>query len=80
MYVCMCNPFTDKDVSNHLLTLGCKTTLGKTYQACSGGAKMNCGSCSCELKKMVDTHNNALTIENISDNMQKTLQDAKETV
>ncbi len=65
MYLCLCNPFTDKDVAAHLSVSG-KCSMKSVYSACSGGEKMNCGNCACELKSMVDTHNNALTISEIS--------------
>ncbi len=71
MYICICNPFTDKDVKKHLNTHGEKTTVSKVYSACSGGEKMNCGNCACDLKSMVIHHNNAMTIETISDKMEQ---------
>lgn len=61
MYVCLCNPFTDRDVKAALDTLcpGKKTT-GAVYKACTGGAKPCCGSCVCVLKEMVTNHNASL--------------------
>ncbi len=80
MYICICNPFTDKDVQKHLSACGQKTTPGRVYSACSGGEKVNCGNCTCMLKDMVDHHNNTLTIQEISGEMIKTALPEKETV
>jgi len=68
MYVCICNPFTDKDVQKHLDTdtPHQRTKIKDVYKSCSGGEEMNCGTCACTLKKMVDTHNNAITISELS--------------
>lgn len=74
MYVCLCNPFTDKDVAAHLSASG-KSTIKSVYSACSGGEKMNCGNCACDLKSMVDTHNNTLTISDLSKKMDQALED-----
>ncbi len=79
MYICLCNPFTDKDVQEHLGDTG-KTTVKEVYAACSGGESMNCCSCACEMKAIVDTHNNALTINALSDQMQKIADTTKEPV
>jgi len=80
MYICICNPFTDKDVTNHLGTSNTKTSVKQVYAACSGGEKMNCGTCACDLKSMVDQHNNALTIGHINNQMEKITAKEKETV
>lgn len=83
MYVCICNPFTDKDVTKHLESHGQKTTVSRVYSACTEGEKMNCGNCACDLKTMVAHHNNALTIETLSDKMEKVIpanQKIEETV
>ncbi|MGN7438719.1 MAG: (2Fe-2S)-binding protein [Alcanivorax sp.] len=80
MYVCICNPFTDEDVQQHLDERCCKSTVEDTYTACSGGESMNCCSCMPAIKKMVDTHNNKLTIEALSDQMEQITQHTKETV
>lgn len=61
MYVCLCNPFTDRDVKAALedksLT---RKTAGTIYKACSGGQKPCCGSCVCMLKEMVANHEASL--------------------
>lgn len=60
MYICLCNPFTDKDVKTALEdTSTGRKTPGKVYKACSGGQKPCCGTCICMLKDMVANHNAA---------------------
>ncbi len=78
MYVCICNPFTDKDVNAYLVTKTGKTNTKDVYTACSDGESMNCGTCACELKKMVDTHNNTQTIKALSDTLDKITLQTKE--
>ncbi len=56
MYVCMCNPFTDKDVKNALQDDSVKKSAAHVYKACSGGQSPCCGSCVCMVKDMVATH------------------------
>lgn len=56
MYVCMCNPFTDKDVKNALNDSRVKKSAAHVYKACSGGEKPCCGSCVCMVKDMVAAH------------------------
>ncbi len=80
MYVCLCNPFTDKDVAKHLDQNIGKARVKDVYAACSGGENMNCGTCACTLKDIVDTHNNTITICDISDNMTKAAMTQKEPV
>lgn len=67
MYVCLCNPFTDRDVKAALDTLcpGEKKTAGAVYKACTGGQKPCCGSCVCVLKEMVANHNNAASLADV---------------
>lgn len=62
MYVCLCNPFTDRDVKAALEGpfLGRKKTAGAVYKACTGGQKPCCGSCVCTLKEMVADHEASL--------------------
>ena len=80
MYICMCNPFTDTDVRNHLDTTKKSARVKDVYAACSGGSSINCGTCIPELKTIVDTHNNTLTIGELSDQMQKATNKNKESV
>ena len=54
MYVCLCNPFTDKDVKEVLKQDHVKKTPAHIYKEASGGAKPCCGSCICTIREMVD--------------------------
>lgn len=66
MYVCLCNPFTDRDVKAALeAPCAGKKTTASVYKACSGGQKPCCGSCVCVLKEMVANHNNAATLDDM---------------
>jgi len=56
MFVCLCHPFSDKKVKEHLDTHG-RSTVAKTYSACSGGENPNCCQCLETLKDIVKTHN-----------------------
>jgi bacterioferritin-associated ferredoxin len=58
MYVCLCNPFTDKDVANVLRDASVRKTTAHVYKACAGGEKPCCGSCLCVIKDMVAHHQN----------------------
>lgn len=78
MYICLCNPFTDKDVKRHLNDVGEHVQAKDVYRACSGGKSMNCGTCSCELKAIVKDHNNNITISELSDGMRKVTDTEKE--
>lgn len=74
MYICLCNPFSDHDVREHLETLDEPARVGDVYKSCSGGAGFHCGSCACALKKMVDAHNNTLTVQRLSDDIARVAQ------
>ena len=80
MYVCLCNPFTDRDVKEHLETLCDCARVKDVYTACSGGEAMNCGSCACALKQMVDHHNNTRSINTISINLKKAVYNLEDAV
>lgn len=58
MYVCLCNPFTDKDVAAALKDSSVRKTPAQVYKACSGGEKPCCGTCLCVVRDMVANHNN----------------------
>ena len=61
MYICMCNPFTDKDLNNALNDEKVRNKAASLYKTCSGGEKPNCGNCICEINERIDAHNhNAL--------------------
>lgn len=62
MYVCLCNPFSDKKVSKHLEGQGDKKArVADVYSNCSGGETPNCCQCLETLKDMVKTHNSRIT-------------------
>lgn len=53
MYVCCCNPFTDRDVKAVIGSGATKNTPGQIYKACTGGKKPNCGNCVCMIKDIM---------------------------
>ena len=57
MYVCLCNPFTDKDVDTALNDENIKNKASSVYKACSGGQQPCCGTCICEIRDRIDAHN-----------------------
>lgn len=57
MYICLCNPFTDKDLDGALKDENIKKKASHIYRACSGGEKPCCGSCICEIQERLDAHN-----------------------
>ena len=61
MWVCLCNPFSDKTVKKHLSDKGSACTVAKTYSACSGGETPNCCQCLETLKDIVQDHNKTIT-------------------
>lgn len=63
MYICLCNPFTDKDVQSYLGACPGKASVSEVYKCCSGGENPNCCSCIATLKTIVRDHNNALTVQ-----------------
>ena len=69
MYVCSCNPFTDKDVKNALENPDVRNTPAQIYKACSGGMGPNCGTCLCMVKDMIVDHQSALGVQKIIEEM-----------
>lgn len=61
MFVCLCHPFSDKKVKAHLDENG-RSTVSKTYSACTGGEKPNCCQCLETLKDIVKDHNKTATV------------------
>lgn len=57
MYICMCNPFSDKAVREHLAAKDGKARVSEVYGACSDGEKPNCCRCLQTLKEIVTAHN-----------------------
>ncbi|PZQ47887.1 MAG: hypothetical protein DI551_02680 [Micavibrio aeruginosavorus] len=64
MYVCLCNPFTDKDVQKALEAPEIRNTPAQIYKACAGTGP-NCGSCLCTVKSMIVDHQSALGVQKI---------------
>ena len=60
MMICICNPFSDKKVREHLNSGGC-CKVSSVYTACSDGQKPQCCTCLETLKDMVKAHNNTVT-------------------
>lgn len=74
MYICLCNPFSDEDVKNHLQNIGDeKANYKDVYKACTDGKDFNCGTCACTIKEVVDKHNSVLTIKHLEKEMVKTI-------
>lgn len=57
MYICLCNPFTDKDLDGALKNDAVRKRTSDVYKACTGGEKPCCGSCICEVRDRIDAHN-----------------------
>lgn len=62
MYICMCNPFTDKDLDGALKNEAICNKASALYKACSGGENPNCGNCICEIKGRIDAHNSQILL------------------
>lgn len=60
MLICLCHPFSDKKVKEHLESSNGKSSMSKTYGACSGGNAPQCCSCLETLKDMVKSHNKSV--------------------
>lgn len=58
MYICSCNPFTDKDLDSALKDDKVLKKASHVYKACSGGQKPCCGTCLCEIRSRIDAYNN----------------------
>lgn len=69
MYVCICNPFTDKDVKQALENPDVRNTPAQIYKCCSGGGRPNCGTCLCEIKDMIVDHHSALGVQKIKEEL-----------
>jgi bacterioferritin-associated ferredoxin len=69
MYVCLCNPFTDKDIKSALDNPSVRNTPAQVYKACSGGVQPCCGSCVCMIKDMIVEHQSARGVQKIIEDM-----------
>lgn len=68
MYVCLCNPFTDKDVKAALENPEVRNTPAQIYKSCAGTGP-NCGSCMCMVKDMIVDHQSALGVQKIIEDL-----------
>ena len=59
MYICLCNPFTDKELDSALQNETVRKRTSDVYAACTGGEKPCCGTCICEIKDRIETHKTA---------------------
>jgi bacterioferritin-associated ferredoxin len=57
MYVCMCHPFSDKTVREHLAAKDGTARVSEVYSTCTNGEKPRCCSCIETLKEIVAAHN-----------------------
>ena len=57
MMVCLCHPFSDKKVKEHLTTQNGRARVSDVYKCCSGGESPQCCTCLETLKDIVKTHN-----------------------
>lgn len=57
MWICHCNPFTDKDLDDALKNEKVRKKTSDIYKACSGGEKPCCGTCICEVRDRVNKYN-----------------------
>ena len=72
MYICLCNPFSDKDVRKSLEERGGQTSsVSEVYRSCSGGESPCCGKCLPTLKDMVREHNGRVAIQDMSKDLKK---------
>ncbi len=55
MYICLCNPFSDKDVKK-VLASEKDASVSQVYMACSDGEKPQCCSCLQTLKDILSDH------------------------
>jgi bacterioferritin-associated ferredoxin len=69
MYICVCNPFSDRDVKKYLSGIQGKVTVGQVYRGCSGADAPSCCSCLHDLRDMVRDHNADATVRAIGDTM-----------
>lgn len=68
MYVCICNPFSDKDVKKAFDNPEVKNTAAHIYKACAGTGP-NCGSCINALKCMIVDHHSALGVQKLKEEL-----------
>lgn len=60
MYICLCNPFSDRDVKDYLTqNPDTRASVGKVYRACTSGESPRCCTCIQTLKEMLSDHTKA---------------------
>ena len=69
MYVCICNPFTDKDVKSALEDPCVKNTPAQIYKTCSGGNGPHCGSCMNMVKNLIVDHQSAIGVQRLIEDL-----------
>ena len=69
MYVCMCNPFTDKDVKKALENCDIRNTPAHIYKACSGGNTPQCGTCIHTIKDLIVDYHSSLGVLKLIEDM-----------
>ena len=67
MYICICNPFSDKDVKEFLAKQEGPAAVKEVYRSCSGGESPCCGTCIPTLRDMVREHNNRVAVREMGD-------------
>jgi bacterioferritin-associated ferredoxin len=72
MYICICNPFSDKSVQRFLKDKNQKVTVASVYKECSGGEKPQCGTCLDTVKDLVREHNSKVTVDSLKTRLPET--------
>lgn len=70
MYICMCNPFTDKDVKRALENPSTPNKTSTIYKEASDGQTPCCGTCICAIQDMIVDHQSAKGVQDIKDNIE----------
>lgn len=79
MYVCMCNPFTDKDVKSALENPDVRNTPAQIYKCCSGGESPNCGTCINAIKCMIVDHQATSALQKLIEDLPELTEAELET-
>lgn len=69
MYMCLCNPFTDKDVRKALESPDVRNTTAQVYKACSGGNRPECATCIHALQCMIVDHQSTLGVQKLKEDL-----------
>lgn len=71
MYICLCNPFSDKDVRKYLDGRDNQVAVSEVYRCCSGGESPSCCTCIPTLREMVLEHNSRVAVKELGNNLKK---------